>query len=437
MISDYLTSLLSNYVFLPAALLCYMPMRNRLRYSPRGTFIRVAPLLVAVIAVTSFIEAYYSLSYNASLPFWGIVAFIVYYLTLNVPFYKSVSVYIAVYAFISFFSNFSNAYDAALYPLSSPDNFSTTAGLFQAVLITVAVAIVLNPVYKYGSRIIDELDIPRVWYMTLPVSITFLGYNLIHVPDQYADLYVGSGFAIYILSLVLLLTLLCILCVHFYFVVSDILEASADRERSRILEMQENVYNTQQRYLEDTARVRHDFRHTIGILEELSRAGDITGIRHYLDKYTAQQPENDIIYFCKNTAVNAMLNYYAGMWNEAAINVTYEIYLPGTTPVSDVDLCSVLGNILDNAIRACREIPEIERFIDILVRAAEDGRLYIVVTNSFSGRTKIKDGRYVSTIGHGHGLGLRSIASIAAKYGGSARFEHDGTEFHTDVILVK
>ena len=47
----------------------------------------------------------------------------------------------------------------------------------------------------------------------------------------------------------------------------------------------------------------------------------------------------------------------------------------------------------------------------------------------------MKDGDYMSTRINGHGIGLKSITSTAAKYGGSARFSHEGNEFYTDVIL--
>ena len=47
----------------------------------------------------------------------------------------------------------------------------------------------------------------------------------------------------------------------------------------------------------------------------------------------------------------------------------------------------------------------------------------------------MKDGQCLSTRSGGSGLGLKSIASIAEKYGGIARFYHEGNEFCSDVMI--
>ena len=47
----------------------------------------------------------------------------------------------------------------------------------------------------------------------------------------------------------------------------------------------------------------------------------------------------------------------------------------------------------------------------------------------------MKDGQYLSTRSGGSGLGLKSITSTAAKYGGMARFYHESNEFCSDVMI--
>ena len=47
----------------------------------------------------------------------------------------------------------------------------------------------------------------------------------------------------------------------------------------------------------------------------------------------------------------------------------------------------------------------------------------------------MKDGQYLSTRSGGSGLGLKSISSTAAKYGGIARFSHEDGEFSSDVMI--
>ncbi|MCR5093216.1 MAG: ATP-binding protein, partial [Lachnospiraceae bacterium] len=133
--------------------------------------------------------------------------------------------------------------------------------------------------------------------------------------------------------------------------------------------------------------------------------------------------------------VNAVLNHYMHRAFADDIKCDWEIDLAEDVNISVIDMCSVVGNILENAILACEEVPQTERFIDFLLRTEEGGQISITTTNSFSGNVRMKDGEYRSTRRNGSGIGLKSIASTAERYGGIARFSHEGNEFYTDVMF--
>ena len=98
-------------------------------------------------------------------------------------------------------------------------------------------------------------------------------------------------------------------------------------------------------------------------------------------------------------------------------------------------MCNIVGNVLDNAITACRGIPEQERMIQLTITDRHHANLYIVATNTFSGKVKLRDDRYLSTSRDGSGIGLSSIESIAESYGGNAEFSHKDREFYTNIVL--
>ena len=213
------------------------------------------------------------------------------------------------------------------------------------------------------------------------------------------------------------------------------MEKAAMEEKNRMLEIQESFYQAQMRYIDEGARMRHDFKHTIATLDDLSVKGDLQAIRDYLNQYKSLQPEREAMSFCRNVPVNAILNYYAHLSEEMNIAMDLEIDMPNEPGIPDVELCSLLGNVLENAILACGDVPEPERSIDLAVRIKGGSNLIIVCTNSFDGNPRIKDGKYLSTRRGGSGLGLKSIASTAAKYGGIARFHHEDREFYSDVMI--
>ena len=156
----------------------------------------------------------------------------------------------------------------------------------------------------------------------------FLAFNLLISPRKYQTLHVNLMPLAFWGSLGLFFLLLCLLCVWFYYIVSDMMAKAETETRNHILEMQESNYLAQQRYMKETAKIRHDFKHTIGTLDALVSAGDLSSVRAYLDDYLALQPTNDTIAFCENPAVNALLNHYMNMAKSAGIPLEWEISMP-------------------------------------------------------------------------------------------------------------
>ena len=111
------------------------------------------------------------------------------------------------------------------------------------------------------------------------------------------------------------------------------------------------------------------------------------------------------------------------------------IDIPRKLSVSDVDLCTIIGNILENAVTASLDLPESDRMLS-LSGLVQNNRLYIVATNAFNGITRQRNGEYLSMRHSGNGIGLKSVRTSAEKYHGKAEFSHNGKEFHSNVLLL-
>ena len=97
---------------------------------------------------------------------------------------------------------------------------------------------------------------------------------------------------------------------------------------------------------------------SIRTLTELYDAGDHEAVGRYLHQFIDSMPVSEVRYFCNDTALNALLNYYDHLSRQEQIGFSVQVLLPETLPVSDVDLCSMVGNILENAVTACRKADE-------------------------------------------------------------------------------
>lgn len=431
----FLTNLLTNLVFVPAIILCFAPMTDQLKWSIKKTLAAAGVISITLISAVSLLEAYLSVSYYYLILPVFLIVFVLYSRSLTVPVHKSLFIMLVVFTFYGFISNFSTGFDAILHPTGSISRFSMEAAGFQLLLATISCGLLFVPLNRFGRRLINDFDIPRIYILSIPIWGIFLGFNLLITPRKYETIHVNRMPYAYWGSLVLILILFLLLCLLFFFIVSDMMRTADAREKARILEMQESYFLAQQRYMNETARVRHDFKHTIGALSMMINDGDYSAAKYYINEFLKDQPQNETVNYCSNLAVNALLNYYGNMGKNNHIRIEMEIALPDSLPVSDTDMCSILGNILENAILACDNLPDKDRFIDMAIRRENESMLYIVATNSFDGKANKNGDTYLSTRRSGSGLGLKSIKETAEKYGGSVRFSHKGTEFYTDVVL--
>lgn len=105
--------------------------------------------------------------------------------------------------------------------------------------------------------------------------------------------------------------------------------------------------------------------------------------------------------------------------------------------IDKADMCSLFGNILENAVEAADKVKEeSKRTVSLSVRPVA-GQISVSAENYFLGSPHIKDGMPVSEKGESayHGFGLKSIKYIAAKYGGVFQYKIEGDIFRIFVLL--
>ena len=432
---EYLISLISYLPLIPSAILCFAPMKNRLRYNIRYIIIAVICLFALSFPILSYFETRYSLGYNTLILPLLILCFIAYCIVLDTHFSQSLSIYALVMALMAFMSNFSNTFDAFIHPESDINHFSFEAAVFQAFISVLLASLLFYPLSRFGSYLIDNLNQKTIWYVYSAISGIFVIYNLNNVVFYYSTMHTNHVARAYITNMILFFLMILMLNVIFYFIVNSLLEKAKADERIRILQMQEKRYNAQQKYIESTSRARHDFRHILRTLLELAKKGNNKETLDFIEQYIEKYPEKDTADYCSNPAVNALLNHYFHMAADSKIHLEQHISLPDILYIDNIDLCSILGNILDNAITACMDVAEDDRFVTITISKEQGTELYIAASNSFGGKVNRKGQRYLSTKQGGNGIGLISVIATAERYGGFADFYHEENIFYSNVMM--
>ena len=107
--------------------------------------------------------------------------------------------------------------------------------------------------------------------------------------------------------------------------------------------------------------------------------------------------------------------------------------------MSDPEFCSLLGNIMENAIDAAKDAPVAARKFSISIRIQNDSMLYIVSSNSYDGElildTTGENPTFSSKKEKHHGIGLQSIRETVDKYNGTLRISTTDSEFFLDIAI--
>lgn len=130
--------------------------------------------------------------------------------------------------------------------------------------------------------------------------------------------------------------------------------ADRDAGQRTALELKLRGYQLQAESAERVQRVRHDMSHHLQALDVLMRECDVAGARAYLTQVTDAFAEHRPLHLCANHLVNAILAEYVHRAERERVGMDCDVSIPSQLALSDVDVCRLLTNMLDNALEGCR-----------------------------------------------------------------------------------
>ena len=180
---------------------------------------------------------------------------------------------------------------------------------------------------------------------------------------------------------------------------------------------------------------RHDYRSHIQTMKVYAANGDLDAISRYLDMLDTDLQTVDIVIKTGNKMTDAILNSKISLAKDKNINVTADAHIPVELTTPELDLCAILGNLFDNAIEASLALPEEQRMIRVYMDMKET-QLYICFTNFTAAEKQKKiNGRFLTTKGVGHGLGLLRIDDIVKRHDGYVNRNSEDGAFTTEILL--
>lgn len=231
--------------------------------------------------------------------------------------------------------------------------------------------------------------------------------------------------AIIIACIALLISAFFLLRKLFYHLVDKhIARFQSDLISKQTVEIQ-NMYRQMQEW-------RHDYRNHIQNMKN-RLDGDQGELEQYLDELADDLTQTDTSIQTGNVMADAVLNSKLSVAEQKSIQLNVKAHIPKGIEMTDVEMCSVLGNLLDNAIEACEKLPCDKRFLRVYIDKFK-GQFYLSVQNSSPSIQRDK-GIFRTTKAGTHGFGLFRIDRIAKKYGGYVNRQYEEGVFATELLL--
>ena len=241
--------LMSYLILLPAAALCYLPMRDLLKSRRAVSFVFLFALLSVLIILATILTYRLGLKENDLLIPLLVLCFLCFHFSLNAPLVKTLTVYAAVVALLSILTIYAACYDASVSPSSGLGTFTLSLPLAQLAVMILATSLLAYPFARYGKFLIEQPFSSWAWVAIILFSLTIFVTNIAIYPIVYflfkEDLATLNVVLVVTAQLIVWVLMLVIL----YSVISDTLALSKMREQNRIMELKESQFRSQQKYI--------------------------------------------------------------------------------------------------------------------------------------------------------------------------------------------
>ncbi|WP_281532530.1 sensor histidine kinase [Anaerocolumna aminovalerica] len=274
-----------------------------------------------------------------------------------------------------------------------------------------------------------EYPLPNIYWfslITVPFGTIVMLFAIFinhSISRSFMFVCMGSAFAINIVTF------------YLYDKISALLISQMNK---RIMEEQNRYYEYQVQMMKSTLSnlrvLQHDFKNKLSPLYGLAKTGKTDELLEQLSELTHMCQISKEYVTSGNSTIDSIINFKLQQAEKQNIKISSDILIPVDLSISIFDIAIILGNLLDNALKAVSNIDD--RWIDIKIKHTK-GRLIIEINNSYDGIVKKAAFKFLSRKEDqkNHGIGLKSIQAAVHKYDGTMRVTHDEKRFQVKILM--
>ncbi len=182
--------------------------------------------------------------------------------------------------------------------------------------------------------------------------------------------------------------------------------------------------------------LRHDMKHHIIELTAMIDEKENPAAVGYLKQMTQFMLNPKEYAATGNKDIDGVLNYLLRKAEEELCQVHVDIRVPQETCWGNFDICVILGNLVENAVREAAGSEE--KYLEIHIRSSK-GLLLIHIENSYSGKIEAHGQRFKTTQSDTelYGIGLENVKRIVSSNGGEMKIHYTENRFRVNVLLYE
>ena len=323
------------------------------------------------------------------------------------------------------------------------DSFQATLGVGEGIavifpmiiggFITYIIAALLR---RYQHIRKNEVSSPIFWVAT--VIIPSLSAGVIMVLVVLSDLTEDFPQGV----IIIFIMLFAINLLMFY--IQDTLSAAyEDKLKATLYDQEKEYYFSQcqlmQKSVDDVRSVHHDMKSHLTTTRDYIAKNQTGDAIIHLDSLLGNINEFENYSDTGNIVFDSIINFKLKHVLEENIKLEMNVFIPPTLDIEIIDVVTILGNLLDNALDAVAKVDD--KRITLNVESAK-GNLFIKIENTFDGIVEYAEGKgdvgkaIVSRKdGDAHGYGLKNVRKSVEKYNGHMDITHDNGVFTVGILL--
>lgn len=201
----------------------------------------------------------------------------------------------------------------------------------------------------------------------------------------------------------------------------------------KTLEMQKKYYTMLLEKDNETRRFRHDISNHLLCINTLLNNNDVDSAVNYLTHLRRCVENMQCRIQTGNILINSIVNDLSEKYTD--VDLRWQGRLPNTFQISDVDICVIFSNLLENAFCAAKNVSD-GGYVEVVVRVLNSS-ITFSINNNISKPIKTVKNCLVSDKKdkRNHGIGIMNVRDSLKKYEGVLEYSYTDTAFFVNVII--